>query len=382
MKRKYKKRILKIFLIIVSTIVFVISAFLISINYSPQFGGTLTKSQIGKYNNSSNFKDGKFINKDGLDVSVKITFSGFIQNLPRLFEEADPTTIPQGDLPIEKIELSKLLKFKNETSLIWFGHSTFLLQMEGKNILIDPVFSDRASPFSWFGPKRFSSTLPISVNNIPKIDAVLISHDHYDHLDYNSIIEIKDKVKMFYTPLGVGVHLLKWGIEKERIIELDWWGESTLDDIDFIAAPAQHTSGRKFYARETSLWASWIIKSKTQNLYFSGDGGYGTHFKEIGERFGPFDFGMMECGQYNEMWSQMHLFPEETAQAGLDIKAKQIMPIHWGAFSISSHPWSEPVERVITAANKLNLPVIVPKIGESITIPNTNNSTDTWWENY
>jgi len=202
---KIIKIITKILIIIISIIGFAICAVLLSLNYSPQFGGTLTDSQKQSYSDSPNFKDGKFINKDGLDVAVKITFSGFIQNLPRLFMPEDPTTIPKIDLPLESIELSNIENLKDETRLIWFGHSTFLLQIDGKNILIDPVFSQSASPYSWFGPKRFSTTLPIKVKNIPKIDAVIISHDHYDHLDYDSILKIKDKVKMFYTPLGLAV---------------------------------------------------------------------------------------------------------------------------------------------------------------------------------
>ena len=348
---------------------------------SPQFGGVITAKAKNKYSNSPNFKDGKFINRNEVDVAVKITFSDFIKNLPLLFEPRDSTTIPSNDLPREDMELSFVDNEKAKTQLFWFGHSSFLLQIEERNILIDPVFSQRASPFSFMGPKRFSSSLPISVDKLPKIDAVIISHDHYDHLDYKAITKIKDKVKMFYTPLGVGVHLKKWGIEEERIVELDWWQEANADELKFIATPSLHTSGRKPNTTASTLWASWVIKSETESIYFSGDGGYDVHFKEIGERFGPFDFAMMECGQYNEMWPKLHMFPEQTVQAGIDVQAKQIMPIHWGAFSISSHSWTDPVERVIDAAKKAKLPLIIPIIGEPIIIQDTiKYSEETWWK--
>lgn len=378
----FKNKILRSIMIVIGIIGILIIAVLLTLRCSPQFGGTISVKGKKEYSNSTNFKDGKFINRNEVDVAVKITFAGFIKNLPLLFESKDTTTIPSADLPKEDIKLSYLNIKNGETRLFWFGHSSILLQIEDKNILFDPVFSQRASPFSWTGPKRFSSSLPITVNKLPEIDAVIISHDHYDHLDYNTINEIKDKVKMFYTPLGVGVHLKRWGIETKRIVELDWWQEVNTEGLKLIATPSLHTSGRKPNTTASTLWSSWIIKSKKQSIFFSGDGGYDNHFKEIGDKYGPFDFALMECGQYNAMWPKLHMFPEQTVQAGVDIKAKQIMPIHWGAFSISTHPWTEPVERVIRAGEKINLPVIVPKIGEPIIIQDpVKYSDETWWNN-
>ena len=177
---------------------------------------------------------------------------------------------------------------------------------------------------------------------------------------------MKDKVSKFYAPLGVGLHLREWGVHPAQIVELDWWEEATHEDLVFKCAPAQHFSGRGLSDRGATLWGSWVIQSPTENIFFSGDSGYGPHFKEIGDTYGPFDFAMMECGQYNEMWKEIHMMPEETAQAGIDIKAKFIMPIHWGAFKLAMHSWTDPIERVIKKAQSLDLPVIAPKIGEPI----------------
>ena len=242
------------------------------------------------------------------------------------------------------------------------------------------MFGDVPAPIDLLGGKRFSVELPIEVQKLPKIDAVILSHDHYDHLDYESILKLKDKVDTFYAPLGVGVHLEAWGISKEKIIELDWWQEITVDDLKFVCTPARHFSGRKFNNRQSTLWSSWVIQSSTENIFFSGDSGYDSHFKEIGEKYGPFDFAMMECGQYNEMWPEIHMFPEETAQAAVDVKAKKMMPIHWGAFKLALHSWTDPVERVTKKAEELNLPLITPKIGEPFLLVDENINNQDWWK--
>lgn len=375
-----RKKLLRRFLIVVGFFGILFTTVFMTISCSPQFGGTISDKRMNEYRKSPNFKEGKFVNRNEVDVAVKITFSDFIKNLPLMFESRDYATIPAVDLPKYDIKLSYLNNKNGETRLFWFGHSSFLLQIDNLNILIDPVFSQRAAPFSWVGPKRFSSSLPITADLLPEIDAVIISHDHYDHLDYHAIKELKEKVKMFYTPLGVGSHLERWGIEEDIIVELDWWQKAAVAGLQLIATPSLHTSGRKPNTTGSTQWASWVIKSETESIYFSGDGGYDGHFKEIGERFGPFDFALMECGQYNEMWPKLHMFPEQTVQAGIDIKAMRILPIHWGAFSISSHSWTDPVERVITAAKKAKIPLVIPKIGEAINLNDSINYTkETWW---
>lgn len=377
MLSKMKKIIKKMSIIIGSVLVLFLLSTILFLYLSPEFGGSPSEEQKAIYVKSDNYANGKFVNRG--DVKLSMSFGDMRKSLVGYFNPP-PNTIPKQNLPIEKIDSLEISNYKDSTRLIWFGHSTFLLQIKNKNILIDPMFGKVPAPHPTLGNNRFSKELPIDIEKLPLIDAVLISHDHYDHLDYGSIKKLKDKVKMFYTPLGVGAHLMEWGIGKESIVELDWWQETTFEDLIFRCTPAQHFSGRGLNDRSNTLWSSWIIKSDTDNIFFSGDSGYGPHFKEIGDKFGPFDFAMMECGQYNELWSDIHMFPEETAQAGVDVKAKLIMPIHWGAFKLGMHPWTEPAERVTKKAKELNIKMIIPKIGEPIMFFNTSGIESTWWQ--
>lgn len=381
------KLILKIikyfFMILLSIIAFIAISVIITINVHPSFGWKLTDELRKLYSSSVNFKDTKFINIDELDVAPKISFKEAIKNLPEILSwSGSKNTLPAENIKVEKIDVEDVKNFKNWTRFFWIGHSSFLLQMDEKNILLDPVFGERPSPISWLGGKRFTEELPIQIEDLPNIDAVLISHDHYDHLDYDAIKKLKEKTSMFYVPLGVWIHLKKWWIEDEKIVELDWWDDSEYQDLKFTFAPAQHRSWRNLDSTDHTLWGSWAIKSEDKNIYFSGDSWYGPHYKEIWKNLWPFDFAMMECWQYSDQWTLMHMFPEETAQAGVDIWAKQIMPIHWWSFRISDHAWNEPPQRVKAAAEKLNLPVIIPKIGEAVEIKDPiDYSNETWWEN-
>ena len=373
---KYLKRMIVGVGIIIGIVIIVAVLF---INLSPEFGGKATDQQELEYTSSENYKEGKFVNTNEvqLDMSLRDMGKSIIG-----FLRSQPNTVPEDGLPVKEIDSLNITNYKGSTRLIWFGHSSFLLQMNNKNILIDPMLGVVPAPHPMLGSKRFSKELPIEIEKMPAIDAVLISHDHYDHLDYGSIKKLKDKVKMFYTPLGVGVHLQKWGIEKERIIELDWWQETTFEGLNFICTPAQHFSGRGLTDRTKTLWSSWIIQSSNENIFFSGDSGYADHFKEIGEKYGPFDFAMIECGQYNEMWPDIHMFPEETVQAGLDVKAKTIMPIHWGGFKLAMHTWKDPIERVSKTAKELDMDLVTPRIGESIFLKGNDDLKDMWWKDY
>ncbi|MGB5820995.1 MAG: MBL fold metallo-hydrolase [Saonia sp.] len=347
------------------------------ITLSPQFGGKATEEQKAIYAASENYKDERFVNTKNVELDMSLRDMG--KSLVGYFK-SQPNTVPKESLPVQKIDSLNIVAHNGGTRLIWFGHSAFLLQMENKNILIDPMFGEVPAPHPMLGGKRFSKELPIEVEKIPEIDAVLISHDHYDHLDYGTIKKLKNKVQLFYTPLGVGVHLQKWGIEKERIVELDWWQETTFEELRFTCTPAQHFSGRGFTDRTKTLWSSWVIQSSTENIFFSGDSGYDNHFKEIGKKYGPFDFAMIECGQYNDMWPDIHMFPEETAQAGLDVRAKKIMPIHWGAFKLAMHTWTDPIERVTKKAKELNIDIVIPRIGASILLKEGDTINDKWWD--
>tara|TARA_R110002050_G_scaffold141251_2_gene266327 strand:- start:32810 stop:33955 length:1146 start_codon:yes stop_codon:yes gene_type:complete len=360
------KKILKMIGIILATVIILVATIgILFVNLSPEFGGKSSSEKVALYKKTGHFEDGIFVNQieTNLDMGLKDmakTVSELIQGVPN--------RKPDFDIPVQHIDSMELVQNTSKTELIWFGHSAFLLQMDGKNILIDPMFGDVPAPHPLLGSMRYGKSLPIPVEKLPQIDAIIISHDHYDHLDYGSIQKLKDKTKMFYVPLGVGAHFESWGVPKDNIVELDWWNDVMMDSIQFTFAPSRHFSGRGLTDRNTTLWGSWVIKGTKDKIYFSGDGGYGPHFKEIGEKLGPFDFAMIECGQYNDKWSAIHMIPEESAQAGKDVQAKRIMPIHWGAFSLAMHAWTEPVERFLKKSEELNLQVATPEIGEPIFI--------------
>jgi L-ascorbate metabolism protein UlaG (beta-lactamase superfamily) len=255
------------------------------------------------------------------------------------------------------------------------------LQIAGKHILLDPMFGISPSPFPALTSKRFSNNLPVIPEDLPPIDAVVISHDHYDHLDYPSIAKLKDKVTMFFVPIGLGAHLRRWGVRETQITELDWWDEQEFAGLTFVCTPSRHFSGRTLTDRFATLWASWVIDSGKQKLFFSGDTGYGPHFKEIGSKYGPFDLTLMECGQYDERWANIHMMPEQTVQAHQDLGGKRMVPMHWGAFVLSLHTWTGPVERVTAAAKKAGVTLLTPKIGETMPIGGKDYATTAWWRN-
>ncbi|WP_371320207.1 MBL fold metallo-hydrolase [Chengkuizengella axinellae] len=283
---------------------------------------------------------------------------------------------PSATLPIEVNQLINDSKAK----VIWFGHSAVLVEIEGKTLFLDPMLGKAPTPFPIFAGQRYSEKIPIEIQDLPYIDAVLLSHDHYDHLDYGTIRKLKNKVGKFYVPLGVGNHLIRWGVDKERIHELDWWDEMQFDNLTIACTPSIHFSGRNINDRNKTLWCSWVISGETTNLYFSGDSGFGSHFSEIGKKYGPFDLTLMECGQYDERWSAIHMTPEETVQAQLDVNGKMLIPIHWGAFTLSLHEWTDPITRVTTEAIKRNVKIATPKIGEVVHIHSDKYPNTSWWK--
>lgn len=341
----------------------------------------ICKTEKKDYSDSPNYEDGKFKNTHLVDMSM--SFKDMMSSAKKYFSP-DEEAAPANAIPVEKVDPTSFAKYSaKEPRLIWFGHSTFLLQIEGKNLLIDPMLGDVPAPKSWLGKPRFSKELPISIDDLPQLDAVIISHDHYDHLDKESIKQIKDKVNAFYTPLGVSKHLVKWGVAENLIHELDWWEQINLDKLQFTCAPAQHFSGRGVSDSQSTLWCSWIIASDSTKIFFSGDSGYNSHFAEIGEKHGPFDIALMECGQYNEKWEDIHMFPEQSVQAAIDVKAKVMMPIHWGGFTLSEHAWKDPIDRAVLQAAASNVKLATPGIGEPLIIGTEDvSSTTQWWKQY
>lgn len=363
-------------ILILSIIALIVITGLIFVNTSPEFGGKANETETKQYEESGHFKEGIFVNE--IHTSMDMGFSSMISTSID-FIKGVKNGRPDKGLPSIKVDSAETAD-NQKPRLIWFGHSAFLLQIDGKNILIDPMLGDVPAPHPMLGGKRYQKELPIEIEQLPQIDAIIISHDHYDHLDYGSIQKLKAKTKEFYVPLGVGAHLKTWGIKKENIHEMNWWDETTLDSLTLAFTPSRHFSGRGLSDRSKTLWGSWVIKGKSQNIYFSGDGGYGPHFKEIGTKYGPFDFAMMECGQYNEKWHDIHMMPEETAQATADINTKMMMPIHWGSFTLALHSWTDPVERVSKKLKELNQEFIIPKVGESIWLEEIKVEDSEWWK--
>ncbi len=329
--------------------------------------------RLKKIEGSSNYRDGIFQN---VSETLVMTGRGDFFKALRKFLTKPKTVIPPGSLPSVKTNLKNLPD--GNPVLVWFGHSSYLIKINGKHILVDPVFSGYASPFKMKSAKSFDGSNVYSVDDMPDIDILLITHDHYDHLDYTTVKKLDKKTKHIITSLGVGSHLEYWGFDSNKVTELDWHNSTEkIEGIKFTAAPARHFSGRSF-KRAKTLWSSFILKTKDFSMYLGADSGYDTHFKEIGEKHGPFDLAILESGQYNEMWKPIHMMPEETVQASLDLKAKTLLPVHWAKFSLSLHPWNEPIERLIKKAEELKVEITTPMIGEPIII-GEKCPNKLWW---
>ncbi len=286
---------------------------------------------------------------------------------------------PAGPLPVRNIPGSEL-EMPSPDGLYRLGHSTVLIRIDGQYLLTDPVFSERASPVQWAGSKRFHP-VPVEVGDLPRLRAVVISHDHYDHLDKATVLALDDKVDLFVTPLRVGGHLRRWGIDAGKIIERDWWQDIEIGSLRLTATPAQHFSGRTLADRDRTQWASWVIEGSRSKLFFSGDSGYFAGFREIGDRFGPFDVTMIETGAYNELWSDIHMLPEQSLQAHLDLRGRAMLPIHNSTFDLSLHDWFEPLERIQALARENGVSVLTPAIGERLSVKSPA-ATTAWWRSH
>ncbi len=363
-------------LIVLSILAAFILLVVLFINFSPEFGGKPSKADKARFETSGHYSEGIFVNE--IETSLDMSAGSMWKTL-REFMSSGVQRRPEHVLPQEFVDSTSIANYQGPSRLIWFGHSAFLLQMDGQTILIDPMLGKVPAPHPWLGGKRFNEDLPIILEKLPQIDAVIISHDHYDHLDYGSIKKLKEKTKKFLVPLGVGAHLKEWGISENAYQEFNWWDETQVGPIRFVFCPSRHFSGRGLTDRSTTLWGSWVMIGGKEKLYFSGDSGYGPHFKRIGEKFGPFDLALMECGQYNEKWATIHMMPEETAIAGREVQANAIVPIHWGAFSLAPHEWTDPIVRVQKKALELDLPLRTPRIGASFLVNDVNPHLDNWW---
>ena len=369
--------LLKIFVFLSVICIIFFSYFWIKVR--PRLGANPSGKYLSQISTSPNYdkKKSKFVNfQESLIIEAEKNVDTWKILFEFLFSKNQVT--PKEKIPQVIPDLNQFASAKEGVQLIWFGHSTFLININGKIILIDPVFSNSASPVD-FLVQRFQDPV-VALKNLPKIDAIVISHDHYDHLDSRTIASFKGSEVHFFVPLGIASHLESWGIKKTSIQELDWWESTLWEGIEIVCTPAQHFSGRVSTYENKTLWASWIMKSDQHNIYYSGDSGYGPHFKEIGEKFGPFDISLIENGQYDDQWKPVHLHLSESAQAYFDLKSKAMIPIHWGMFNMALHNWYDPIEEIEKFAEQRNINLLTPKIGQLIDLNNLD-TFNPWWKN-
>lgn len=340
---------------------------------SHQFGGKVTDDLKRRYSTSPQWKSGKFENLE--ETKMEFHFSDLPDMLYKQFL-ATAGRIPKSPIPIHPFDRESFMAPSEEPKFIWYGHSVLLIRWKNKTILIDPMLGPNASPIAPFATSRFSEKSLDVIDGFPEIDLLLMTHDHYDHLDYDSIIKLLPKTKKWFVALGVGRHLESWGVKSEDIQEFDWWDSATFENIDFVFTPSRHFSGRGVNDRAKSLWGGWSMKTDDYKIYWSGDGGYGDHFKDIGQKLGPFDIGFMECGQYNEKWHQIHMYPEESVQAAIDVGVAKAVTVHWAGFPLAMHTWKDPIKRFYNESAKKGLELLMPKIGE---IFNQNHESEKWW---
>lgn len=370
--------ILAIIGIVIVGVVAVVSLFaFVFLKAWKPFGGKASRADRKNYaERAVNFDGKKFHNEE--DFSVMAMQKNPAPD-PLTFSKKDPR--PDFEFPTKKPDFAQNPEESpaiNEVKVTWFGHSSLFLEMHSLRILIDPVFSEVISPVSWVGGKRFSHP-PVTVADLPEIDILLLSHDHYDHLDYDVIREIDKKVKKYVVPLGVENHLKRWKVKAEKITNMAWWEETEISGLTIVCTPAQHFSGRKLVDNMATLWASWVFKDEYHQIFESGDSGFNSHWERIHEKYGDFDFVMMECGQYDVQWPKVHSFPEQSVAAVKTLGAKVALPIHWGAIILSRHGWDDSVERFLLAAEKENITVVTPYIGQTARLSMPDFFTERWW---
>ena len=339
-----------------------------------RFGKAPSGERLELIRQSPNYQNDKFHNHhftpmltEGYSM-LKITFDFLFKKFPR--------QKPIDTIPSIKTDLHKLPIDSNV--LVWFGHSSYFIQIDGKRFLIDPVFSGNASPIP-NSNKSFIGTDIYTSADIPEIDYLLITHDHYDHLDYETIIELKEKINTVICGLGVGSHFEYWGFKTSKIIEKDWNDSVVTDDgITIHTASAKHFSGRSF-TRNNTLWLSFILQTPKMKIYIGGDSGYDTHFTEIGEKFGGFDLAILDNGQYNLAWKAIHMMPDEVLKASQELKAKRLLPVHSSKFVLAQHPWDEPLSKITELNKKFNIPLVTPMIGEQVNLLDEKQQFKQWW---
>jgi L-ascorbate metabolism protein UlaG (beta-lactamase superfamily) len=371
--KKALKLLTRIMIVLISIVVVLVIIVTLYMQH-PKFGAKPEGKRLERMQASANYKDGSFVNRsytpqltEGYSMS-KIMFEFLFNKGPR--------TKPSGTIPSVRTNLKNL---PQGDWLVWFGHSSYFIETNGIKILVDPVFSGNASPVPG-STKSFKGADVYTVDDLPAVDYLFISHDHYDHLDYETILKLKGKVRKVICGLGVGAHLERWGYQPENIIEMDWDSDIVLQEgIRIYGLKARHFSGRTL-KRDQTLWMSFLLQTPALKIYIGGDSGYDNHFQEIGALHGPVDLAILENGQYNVAWKAIHFLPGENLQAAIDLKAKRLMPVHSSKFDLALHDWDEPLKEMVRLNQKTGLPLVTPKIGELVNLKDTSQVFTEWWK--
>ncbi|MDX8339418.1 MBL fold metallo-hydrolase [Draconibacterium sp. IB214405] len=340
-----------------------------------KFGQTPRGERLERIKQSANYRSGEFKN-----FSPTPTITAEKSRMQVMFDFMTRKKIrvtPEDEIPVVKTDIKSIKH--DEDYVLWFGHSSYLIKVDGITFLIDPVFSAYGSPFPFIN-KIFEGTGVYNAEDMPAIDYLVITHDHWDHLDYNSVMSLKAKTSQVICGLGVGQHFEYWGFDKSKITELDWFeGVELVEGLQLTAAPARHFSGRGLKGNQT-LWVSFVLKTPAYNLFLGGDGGYDTHFAEIGSKFGPFDLAILEQGQYDNNWNLIHTMPDQVFKIAGELKSKKILPVHHSKFALANHPWDEPLNKITENHADSGISVLTPKIGEPIFLKDNTQTFRQWWK--
>ncbi len=361
-------------LVVVVIIIAFVAAVAIFIRL-PRFGSKPSAARLAAIKQSPNYKDGAFQNQSPTpSLTDGATYSSVMKEF---FFMRNKRVMPE--LPIPSVKTDLLSLNRNEDVLVWFGHSSYFIQIDGKRLLVDPVLSGHASPFS-FTTKAFPGSDRYKPEDIPDIDYLFITHDHWDHLDYKAITALKPNIKQVVTSLGTGAHLERWGYDKNIILEKDWYNEIVLGDgFTVHTVPGRHFSGRGF-KRNQAMWCAFALKTPTMNIFIGGDSGYDKHFAEAGKMYGPFDLAILECGQYSKNWKHIHMLPAEVLQAARDLDAKRLLPVHSSKFALSTHDWDAPLKTLTELNKQEHVNMITPMIGAQVNLKDTAQKFSAWWE--
>jgi L-ascorbate metabolism protein UlaG (beta-lactamase superfamily) len=343
----------------------------------PPFGARMAGARLERAKANPQYRDGRFVN---VQPEAKTTPADLGAYAVRQFSGSE-VRVPPAPLPVVQVDPAALAAAPSPGGLraFWIGHASTYVEIDGVRVLLDPVFAERVSPVP-VGPTRFHPP-PIALAALPPIDAVLVSHDHYDHLDMATVQHLAGRGTRFFVPLGIGAHLERWGVPAAQVEEMEWWQRRSWRGLDIVCTPTRHYSGRGLGDRSATLWSSWSVLGPRHRFFYSGDTGYSTHFKEIGDRLGPFDIAFVKIGAYGPgaAWTDIHMPPEQAVQAHRDVRARRLFPVHWSTFNLAYHDWDEPIRRTAAAARRTGVELVTPRLGEWVDADRAFASTP-WWE--